>query len=416
MMVQQRKRGANAPNCMMTAGKVFIMFILGAASMYALVSNSGSNITINYTLQNVEKEQQREQEQPQSNNYLPSFLPIGSMMANTNDISMTDPDGSDCSDVLAKFRRDEIDVAKDVIDNQGDESISYRRSYVTISNTEKPFYIATHDAKIDGVRAGIMKYQGYYESELTKRVVEIFETKAQQGQQSIFLDVGANIGWFSLLAAAHGASRVYSFEPNLQNTIRFCESLSLNHWLHNQNTVIPVTKGAGNQSQQLPMYAVNEFNPGSFTFNYDSAKWFKTGKMNGTKAIYDKKVIGIMEITTLDEFAERHHWLDSRPSIGLFKLDVEHYETEVLQGATKLLQSHIIENIVFELDPKQSKDAKSNIVRMLMEAGYELYMHGGYKGPSDIVSQKYKNWEDLIIAIHDENKYNRNLMFRIGQE
>lgn len=315
-----------------------------------------------------------------------------------------DPEATDCSEILTKFRADEIEVAKT---KNGD--MNYKRSFATITKTDKPFYVATHDEKIDSVRAGIVKYQLYYERELTKRVAEIFEEKSSQGKESIMLDVGANIGWFSLVAAAHGATKVYSFEPNLQNTVRFCESLSLNRWLRDdrsKDVVIPIAKGAGNRVDQRELYAVDEYNPGSFTFQKAQATKFKNGNETAPK------VIGKMEITTLDSFAERHGWFDSRPSIALFKLDVEHFELEVFEGAEKLLKSRLIEKLAFELKPGHSLHAKSKIIKSLFDAGYEFYMEGIWMGPNKRVEKVYDKWQDLVEDINKE-KYGENVMFRL---
>ena len=205
------------------------------------------------------------------------FMLEDSSLRKGDEVSSLNPEATDCSEILTKFRADEIEVAK----SKGD--INYQRSFATITNTDKPFYVATHDEKIDHVRAGIVKYQFYYERELTKRVVEIFEEKSSQNKMSIMLDVGANIGWFSLVAAAHGATKVYSFEPNLQNTVRFCESLSLNRWLRDdrsKDVVIPIAKGAGNREDQRELYAVDEYNPGSFTFQKAIAKKKVSTKIN----------------------------------------------------------------------------------------------------------------------------------------
>jgi len=320
-----------------------------------------------------------------------------------DEVSSLDPEATDCSEILTKFRADEIEVAK----TSGD--MNYQRSFATITKTDMPFYVATHDEKIDSVRAGIVKYQFYYEKELTKRVAEIFEEKSSQGKESIMLDVGANIGWFSLVAAAHGATKVYSFEPNLQNTVRFCESLSLNRWLRDdrsKDVVIPIAKGAGNREDQRELYAVDEYNPGSFTFQKAIAKKI----INGNETAH--KVIGKMEITTLDSFAERHGWFDSRPSIALFKLDVEHFELEVFEGAEKLLKSRLIEKIAFELKPRQSLHAKSKIIKSLFDAGYEFYMEGIWMGPNKGVQKEYDKWQDLLEDIN-KKKYGENVMFRL---
>lgn len=41
------------------------------------------------------------------------------------------------------------------------------------------------------------------------------------------LDVGANIGWISLVTASRGM-RTIAFEPNPKNVVRLCQSITLN--------------------------------------------------------------------------------------------------------------------------------------------------------------------------------------------
>jgi FkbM family methyltransferase len=344
-----------------------------------------------------------------------------------------DPEATDCSEILTTFLKKQIQVAKN------HDDIDYRRSFVAISDSEnkdiQPFYVATHDKKIDSVREIIFNKHFYYEQELTKVIANYFQTKKVNGQKSIMIDVGANIGWFSLVAAAHGASRVYSFEPNLQNTIRLCESLSLNHWLkedRSQDVVIPISKGLGDEEDQKQMYAVDEFNPGSFTFSKGHAKRFplkdEDGNLiynkNGQKMV-DYKVIDTLSITTLDLFAERHGWFHNdddsgtkKSLIGIMKIDVEHFELEVLEGAKELLQSQMIEIITFELKTNEPRDRKSRIVQILFEAGYRLHMHGTWQGPKHIVTKVYENWEDLAadFDLEKEGKslYGENVLFKLS--
>ncbi len=345
--------------------------------------------------------------------------------ANTDKNIMIDPEATDCTKILTSFLNKQVKVAK----NHND--IDYRRSFVAISDFQdiQPFYVATHDEKIDGVRKIIFNKHYYYEVALTKFIAEYFKFKKDNEQPSIFLDVGANIGWFSLVAAAHGASQVYSFEPNLQNTIRFCESLSLNRWLkedRSQDVVLPISKGLGDTEDQKQMFAVEEFNPGSFTFSKKHAKRFPLKDENDQK-IYDEKgnkvldykVIDTLTITTLDLFAERHGWFDDLPSIGIMKIDVEHFELEVLEGAKKLLQSQMIEIITFELKTNEPRDRKSRILQLLFEAGYRLHMHGTWQGPKHIVEKVYMNWKDLLKDFDEveggkTSLYRENVLFKLS--
>jgi FkbM family methyltransferase len=296
-----------------------------------------------------------------------------------------------CSKLLQQFRDDEIEIAK----KEG--KVNFRRAFVTISRgLPQSFYVSTHDGEIDSVRASIMRYQLYYETYLSKIIATTYEKKKADGKETIFLDVGANIGWFSLVAAAHGATKVYSFEPNKQNTIRFCESLSLNGYLQD-DFIIPVPKGVGNKEDTRELYSVAQGNPGSFSFQ---------------KPFKNAFVVGTMEITTLDVFAEEHGWFDTKPSIPIFKLDVEHFEMEVMEGATRLLNSGIIESIAMELKPAHSKKVKSKICSLLLGAGYEFFMHGGYKGPNIEVKINYTNSSELVSDLQAK-KYKENVLFRL---
>jgi len=301
-----------------------------------------------------------------------------------------DQEGTDCSKLLRKFRADEIEVAK----KEGD--VHFRRSFVTLSKeTLQSFYIATHDKGIDDQRAKIMKEQVYYERKLTDLIAATFNKKKTEGKESIFLDVGTNIGWFSLVAAAHGATKVYSFEPNLQNTIRFCESLSLNGW-SSGNLVTPIAKGVGNMEEVRKLYARWGTNPGSFTF----------------KEIEGAKVVGEMKITTLDLFAERHGWFESKPTIGFFKLDVEAFELEAIEGAKKLLSSHMIEMIAMELKPEYPAEKKEKICQILFGAGYKFTMYGDWEGPSKSVNLKHSDCSRFAKDFQ-ANKYGENVIFQL---
>ena len=104
----------------------------------------------------------------------------------------------------------------------------FEKSFVTRTNTPTPFYWSTHKADLDAIRSSSYEQGEYYEKQLTKRISETFDKI--QGTESIFLDVGGNVGWFSLFAAAHGASKVYTFEPNPSNVVCICESITLNKW------------------------------------------------------------------------------------------------------------------------------------------------------------------------------------------
>lgn len=119
----------------------------------------------------------------------------------------------------------------------------------------------------------------------------------------IVLDIGANIGVYSLIAAARGAT-VYAFEPvpeNLEFLRRNCE---LNH--ANVN-IVPVAIGE------------------------------KTGRVNidikdsiGTHSVSQSGALSV-KLETLDNFTRKH-----KLTVDLIKIDIEGYEAHAFEGISKL--------------------------------------------------------------------------------
>ena len=274
------------------------------------------------------------------------------------------------------------------------------KSYVTRStHVPKPFYWSLHSPELDKIRKESFERGRYYEKILTKEVVKKFDAKSRQDKESFFLDVGGNIGWFSLVAAAHGASKVYMFEPNPANLVRVCESLSLNGWLHEdrgRDVVVPIPKGVSDKASKEHLYRVNSENPGAYSFSNQFTK---------------NESVGEIEMVTLDSFAESRGWFESKPSIGFFKLDVEGYELHVIMGAKKLFKSGLIDLFVMELKEEIEERDKYAMIQVIFNSGYDLYKHGGVLGPTKKVSDKYENYTALAKdIIRRKDKY--NLLFR----
>jgi FkbM family methyltransferase len=320
-----------------------------------------------------------------------------------------DPDALNCKAYLQDYRDKKL--------NEMERKKGWEKSFVTRTSTPKPFYWSLHSPALDVARATSYEKGAYYESQLSKRIMEAFDGKTQTNSDSIFLDVGGNIGWFSLLAAAHGASKVYTFEPNPANLVRICESISLNHWLRyddrSKDTVIPIPKGLSNMPSKQKLYRANEHNPGSYTFSREIAARGHQARTREetTRYLETEGVVGEIEILTLDDFARSHGWFESKPSIGFFKLDVEGFEPFVIDGAKELFRSRIVELFAMEMKPLHKSQAKSEMLDVIFNAGYELYMHGAYKGPHKIVTEKYSNLKDLVDDIV-ANKFKENLLFR----
>lgn len=368
-----------------------------------------------------------------ANNYIPNKDPF----FNT----------TNCHRLLESYRMGEIPQMM-----QGTAEYPIDKSYVRRTITSKPFYVSVHDDTIDQVRTDLFLNGRYYESKLSRIIQNAFDRKQwsspskRKGKNSIMIDVGGNIGWFSLLAAAHGAE-VFTFEPNIINMVRFCESQILNGWVsptnERSNRIHSYLKGVSNTHGTMqPMFQVSSSNPGSFTFSNHSTKLHNITP----KTIDDGRLLPLI---TLDALALDQGWLSSSeesktkeegnqnkttstsrrttsphppPSIGFLKIDVEGLELSVLQGATRLLNAKIVENIAMEFKVAMGRRTLIEIVKILFDSGYEAYETGGWQGPSDtilsskVVSQ-YKSPSsfitDLLAVFGDKDA---NVWFRLATE
>jgi FkbM family methyltransferase len=247
-------------------------------------------------------------------------LRINKPKAKENRISIIRPGSDlDCSEAKAKVFR------KEWVDPNGGKV--WARETITFPQ----FYISLHGQDYDPVRWRIMEEGKYYEDQVHKRFVEILENSSP----SHVLDVGANIGYYTLLSASLGHC-VISFEPNPANILRLCDSLKLNQFT--KDPEIHLFQNAVADVHGEEMMLLSPKNPGqAFLRPLDGQMETDSHKAKTT-------------VIMLDRFAEEQGWLESGSGfqIKLLKIDVEGKEPQVIMGSPKLLKSGIIEHILTE--------------------------------------------------------------------
>jgi FkbM family methyltransferase len=167
------------------------------------------------------------------------------------------------------------------------------------------------------------------------------------------LDIGMNIGWFSLYSRAHGHD-VASFEPNPTMFLRMCESLVYNDWSEDDGSVSLWNYGLGSMPGVFNLTLGN--NPGGSSFHGErlARKYRRTLPVT---------------VVTLDSIATMRGWLDR--NISLAKVDVEGYEDHVIEGGRRLIYNGNVENILME----SSMNNITTVGRMLdtlYDAGYRV--------------------------------------------
>lgn len=194
----------------------------------------------------------------------------------------------------------------------------------------------------------------------------------------VFVDVGANIGYYSVIAgAAVGHSgRVFAFEPSARMRARLERNVQLNEL--RQVTVRPEAVTASSGVVRL----IEPQGTGNDGLAYVD--------VNGGSAGVDVRSI------RLDEQPE----LASR-SPALIKVDVEGGELEVFRGATGLLDRIDAPSIIFE-SFELARDAA-----LLREFGFQVLQPAMQRGKvrltRDLQAPPYRRWEaPNFLAVKSE--------------
>jgi FkbM family methyltransferase len=232
------------------------------------------------------------------------------------------------------------------------------------------FYVSVHNRRYDHVRWNSIYRKGaYYESDVHDRFVDILMQPSSSDQHRVVIDVGMNIGYYTLLSAALGVDGIVAFEINPTNVVRMCESLRLNKF---ENQVSIIRRGVSNvDGTQLHFHVPS--NPGEASMITDNE--IVTTVETKTSVADLKHDPSTVTTITLDAFAQNNGWFSSNVaknfSIPILKIDVEGLEPQVLLGASQLLQSGLVKNVLTEFR-HLNRAVSQQAFQLLFTAGYRL--------------------------------------------
>ena len=154
--------------------------------------------------------------------------------------------------------------------------------------------------------------------------------------RQVFFDVGANIGFYSYLAAAGGVKKIVAFE-----FMKEYASFTQEAFQRNQIPGEVINKGVGNPNQE--------------------AKYS------------DPLAIVSGELLSLDEFAKNH---DTYPDI--MKMDIEGFELDALKNAHEiLLRKPALDISIHPAFLKSRGQSAEEVLDLLAGYGYRIIWSGG---------------------------------------
>ncbi|MBU2878009.1 FkbM family methyltransferase [Aliiglaciecola lipolytica] len=173
---------------------------------------------------------------------------------------------------------------------------------------------------------------------------------------SIFYDVGASNGLFSIYAAQCGLS-VFSFEPEVQNF----SLLSGNAYL-NKNVLNPIKcfNIALGDSTSLNNMFISKYEAGGHM------KILGQPLKVGDTQLFSPDFVQNVIAYSLDDFIR----LFNLPIPNHIKIDVDGSETQVLNGAEMVLSSKALETVFIELETNNNNTL--SIIQKLTDSGFKI--------------------------------------------
>lgn len=215
----------------------------------------------------------------------------------------------------------------------------FKRSFLVAK--EKKFSSLFKFKTEDVVGRSIYK-RGEYESCISSYVAE----KIKFDDGDIALDIGANIGWYSILLnnLMPKSGKIYSFEPDPLNFDLLSENIKLN----SAKNIVAVNNALSHKNEIMKLYQYSNRNLGRHSL------------LDINKSDYVK-----VRAIVLDQFLQDENIDFSK--VKFAKIDIEGYEYFALSGATKVLDS--IQYLISEFVPEHMKKGgiQPNLLLDLME-------------------------------------------------
>lgn len=177
---------------------------------------------------------------------------------------------------------------------------------------------------------------------------EIFKQNIKKGD--VIVDLGANIGYYSLIAAnlVGDKGKVYAFEPDEKNF----QVLRKNIQVNNYKNIFPVKMAVSDKTGNVKLYISPE--------------------NKGDHRIYDQKAgreTVTIKSTTLDEYFKNQ-------KVDLIKMDIQGSELDALKGAKKLINTNKNIKIITEYQAdllEANKSRPIDFLNLLTDLKFKLF-------------------------------------------
>ena len=172
-----------------------------------------------------------------------------------------------------------------------------------------------------------------------------FIKRFKKNNKSIFLDIGSNMGYYSIMSSSFGFNSIFAFEPLPKMISRIEENIKINE-LNNIIKIIPFALGDTNK--EIIIFEKKDNIGGSSILNYKNSS--QSLKVN---------------MITLNQFINDY----SLKQIDVLKIDIEGYEDRVLMPFFRTNSILIFPKLVI-IEHSSSKDWNENVIEWMLKNGY----------------------------------------------
>lgn len=167
-------------------------------------------------------------------------------------------------------------------------------------------------------------------------------------REDLFVDIGANIGSYTVLASAHVGAKTFSFEPVPSTFLHLTNNIFINR-IADRVSAFNVALG----SQQGTVNFTSSFDTVNHVANKDETNVIKV-PLETLDGVLENQIIPI-----------------------LIKIDVEGFETEVIKGASKTLSENHLKAIIIELNGSGAryKYDEREIHHTLLNLGFNPFIY-----------------------------------------
>lgn len=206
----------------------------------------------------------------------------------------------------------------------------------------------------DVLMAPYLLLDGFWEAWVTN----VFRKVVREGMTVV--DIGANIGYYTLMAAAlvGNGGMVYSFEPNPTLFPSLTRNVHMNWFFHN---VALIQKAAFEKRCKIDFFMRRDY-PGNSSIGAVS--------QDHLDHLLDGQTKVEVEAISLDDY-----FVDSSRPIDVIKIDVEGAEPFVFRGMKNLLLRNPSITILSEWSPSQMRTAGADpehFLKELLDFGFPL--------------------------------------------